>query len=94
MRRQLQTRSLLTVRGAALPALQARRAGGALLAIALCALISACAENPSYPSLSKITDLGNVLSPEERQKTMQDLQKQEQTHGTEAAKAIEKKDQQ
>lgn len=64
--------------------------------VALCsiaafgALLSSCAEDPKYPSLSKISDLENILSPEDRQKTLQDLQKQEQTHSTDAIKAIEK----
>jgi uncharacterized membrane protein YgcG len=44
-------------------------------AIALCAGLTGCAEDPNYPSLSKITDLGSVLTPEERQKAVQDLQK-------------------
>ena len=54
------------------------------------ALLSGCAEDPKYPSLTKISDLENILSPEERQKTLQDLQKQEQTHSNDAIKEIEK----
>ncbi len=51
-----------------------------LAAVAICAALAACAEDPKYPSLAKITDLGSILTPEERQKAVQDLQKQEQAH--------------
>jgi hypothetical protein len=68
------------------------RLAAGFLAIAFCAALSACAENPNYPNLSKITELGNILSPEERQKALQDMQKQEQTHSSDAAKQIEKRD--
>jgi hypothetical protein len=61
-------------------------------AMAIGAGLSSCAESPNYPSLSKITDLGTILSPEERQKAVQDMQKQEQTHSNDAAKAIAKPD--
>ncbi len=57
-----------------------------VLALALCAGLTACAEDTSYPSLSKISDLGTILTPEERQKAVQDLQKQDQTHNSDAAK--------
>jgi hypothetical protein len=57
------------------------------------ALLSGCAEDPKYPSLTKISDLENILSPEDRQKAVQEMQKQEQTHSSDAIKAIEKPDQ-
>lgn len=60
--------------------------------VIVCATLSGCADSPSstYPSLSKITGLGNILTPEERQKAVQDLEKQEQSHGQTAAKDIQK----
>ena len=67
----------------------ARLAAGCSM-IVFCAGLSGCADESRYPTLSKISDLENILSPEERQKAMQDLQKQEQSHGSDAVKAIEK----
>jgi uncharacterized membrane protein YgcG len=54
--------------------------GASLAMAAMCAGLTACAEDPRYPSLSKISDLGTILTPEERQKAVEDLQKQEQAH--------------
>jgi hypothetical protein len=54
--------------------------GAGLAVAAMCAGLTACAEDPRYPSLSKISDLGTILTPEERQKAVEDLQKQEQAH--------------
>jgi uncharacterized membrane protein YgcG len=67
---------------------QRRLAGVAasFLAMAFCAGLAACAEDPKYPSLSKITDLGSILTPEERQKAVEDLQKQDQAHNNDASK--------
>ncbi len=53
-----------------------------LMAIVICAGLTACADDPKYPSLAKITDLGSILTPEERQKAVQDLQKQDQSHSS------------
>ena len=50
------------------------------LAVTLCVGLPACAENRNYPSLSTITDLGSVLTPQERQKAVEELQKQDQAH--------------
>ncbi len=44
------------------------------LAFALCGGLQGCASDPAWPSLAKITDLGNIMTPEERQKAVQDLQ--------------------
>jgi uncharacterized membrane protein YgcG len=63
--------------------------GASLAAAAICAGLTACAEDPKYPSLSKISDLGTILTPEERQKAVQDLQKQDQAH-TDAVKTASK----
>jgi hypothetical protein len=53
-----------------------RAAAAGLIAIGLCAGLTACAEDPKYPSLTKIDDVGTVLTPEERQKTVEDLKAQ------------------
>lgn len=50
------------------------------LAITLCAGLAACAEDRNFPSLSKISDLGSILTPQERQKAVEELQKQDQAH--------------
>ncbi|HWJ17399.1 MAG TPA: hypothetical protein VNR65_01605 [Geobacterales bacterium] len=63
--------------------------GASLAVAAMCAGLTACAEDPKYPSLSKIDDLGTILTPEERQKAVQDLQRQEQSH-TDAVKTASK----
>ncbi len=52
-----------------------RGIGLSVAALVLCASLAGCAENPNYPSVATISDLGNVLTPEERQKAVQDLQK-------------------
>ena len=63
--------------------------GASLLAIGMCAGLAACADDPKYPSLGKISDLENILSPAERQKTVQDLQKQDQAHTATSASAVQ-----
>jgi hypothetical protein len=63
-----------------------RAAAASVIAIALCAGLSACAEDTRYPSLSKIDDVGTVLTPEERQKAVEDLKKQEKAHAAAADK--------
>ena len=50
-------------------------AAASVFAFALCTGLAGCAEDPSYPGLSRISDLGTILTPEERQKTVDDLQK-------------------
>ena len=64
--------------------------GASLTVAVICAGLSACAEDPKYPSLSKISDLGAILTPEERQKAVQDLQKQDQEHSADAMKTASK----
>jgi hypothetical protein len=60
--------------------------------IVFCGGLLACAEDRNFPSLSKITDFGSVLSPEQRDKTIQDLQKQSQTNAGVASKTAEQPD--
>jgi hypothetical protein len=59
--------------------------------LSVCAGLPGCADSPNsaYPSLSKITDLGNILTPDEQKKAVQDLQKDENRSQT-AAKDIQK----
>ena len=56
--------------------------GASLMAVSLCAGLTGCADDPKYPSLAKISDLGSILTPEERQKAVQDLQKQDRAHNS------------
>ncbi len=53
-------------------------AAAAVLALALCTGLGACSSDPSWPTLGKVSDLTNVMTPEERQKALQDLQKGDQ----------------
>ena len=64
--------------------------GASLMAVAICAGLSACAEDPKYPTLAKVTDLGTILTPEERQKAVEDLQKQDQVRSADAVKTANK----
>ncbi len=57
--------------------------------IALCGGLLACAEDRNFPSLSKIADFGTVLTPEQRDKTIQDLQRQGQSNTSAAPKTAE-----
>jgi len=50
------------------------------LAITLCLGLAACAEDQHYPSLSKLSDFGSILTLQERQKAVEDLQKYDQVH--------------
>ena len=59
--------------------------GVSLIVLGMCSGLTACADDPKYPSLGKISDLENILSPAERQKTVQDLQKQDQAHANTSA---------
>jgi hypothetical protein len=60
----------------------ARRAAGpaaaAAFALALCAGLGGCASGQEWPSVAKISDVGNVMTPEQRQKAVQDMQKGDQ----------------
>ncbi len=64
--------------------------GAGLIAAAICMGLTACADDPKYPSLAKISDLGSILTPEERQKAVEDLQKQDQAHSADAVKTASK----
>jgi hypothetical protein len=60
-------------------------AGG--VALAICAGIQGCASDQSWPSLAKITDISNVMTPEQRQKALQELQKDGQSTPADAGQA-------
>ena len=64
--------------------------GSSLIVAAICAGLSSCADDPKYPSLSKISDLENILTPEERQKAVEDLQKQDRAHSADDVKTASK----
>jgi hypothetical protein len=63
------------------------RGAGAGILFALCAGLQACSSDPSWPTLGKISDLSNVLTAEQRQKAVQDLQKNDPNHDKDAAAA-------
>ena len=53
-------------------------AAAAAFALALCAGLGGCASSQEWPSVAKISDVGNVMTPEQRQKAVQDMQKGDQ----------------
>ncbi|MBT3071027.1 hypothetical protein KKP04_09110 [Rhodomicrobium sp. Az07] len=55
----------------------ANRVGASLLVIGFCLGLTGCAEDLTYPSVAGIADVGTVLSREERQKAVEELQKQQ-----------------
>ncbi len=57
-----------------------RQMAACFIAVGMCAGLGACAEDADYPSLAKIEDVGTVLTPEERQKALAELQKLDQAH--------------
>jgi hypothetical protein len=56
--------------------------------------LASCAEDPKYPSLTKITDVDSAMTPEERQKALAALQKAQQTSSSDAEKVIQRSNQQ
>jgi hypothetical protein len=53
-------------------------AAAVAFALALSGGLGGCASTQEWPSLSKISDLDNVMTPEERQKALQEMQKSDQ----------------
>jgi hypothetical protein len=51
------------------------RGAGAGLLFALLAGLQACSTGSDWPTLGKISDLSNIMTAEQRQKAVQDLQK-------------------
>jgi hypothetical protein len=66
-----------------------RLLAGVGLVLALCAGLQACASDPSYPSLAKITGLDSAMGPDERQKAIQDIQKNDPNAANATAKAAQ-----
>lgn len=63
-----------------------------VLCVVIPAALSGCAET-IYPRLPDVgASVGNLLTPKEQEKTIKDLTSEQQSHGTDAAKAIEKRD--
>jgi hypothetical protein len=60
----------------------AARAAAAAFALALCAGLGGCASSQDWPSVAKISDVGNVMTPEQRQKALDDMQKGDPGHGS------------
>jgi hypothetical protein len=56
------------------------RLAAAAIALSLAAGLPGCSSDPGWPALGKVSDLGNILTPEERQKAVQDMQKTDQAN--------------
>ena len=65
----------------------------ACMALSLSGGLPACTSDPAWPTLGKVTDIGNVMTPEERQKALQDLQKDDQGQNTSGSAAPAKQGQ-
>jgi hypothetical protein len=63
------------------------RVAGAGIWFALCAGLQACTSSPDWPTLGKISDLTNVMTAEQRQKAVEDLQKNDSNKDKDAAAA-------
>jgi hypothetical protein len=63
------------------------RDAGAGILFALLAGLQACSTSADWPSLGKVSDLTNIMTAEERQKAVQDLQKNDPNHDKDAAAA-------
>jgi hypothetical protein len=62
----------------------------AVLCVGIAAALSGCADT-IYPRLPDIGGAAsNLLTPSERDKTIKDLTSEQQSHGADAARAIEK----
>jgi hypothetical protein len=53
-----------------------QQAAAAIIALGLCAGLTSCTDDGAYPNLAKIEDIGRVMTPEERQKAVANLQRQ------------------
>ncbi len=91
MRYEAGRRLALHIEGKAAHRLRQLAAAG--VAIALSGGLQACSSDAGWPSLNKVSDLRNILSPEERQKAVQELQKEDQSHSSGTAKAPAKSSQ-
>ena len=76
--------ALRDVSGGRLARRTSQKAGIVFLFV-LCAALQACSSDPSWPTIGKISDLTNVLTSEQRQKAVQDLQKSDPNRDKDAA---------
>jgi hypothetical protein len=65
----------LQERGGGLAAGSTLRRARVVILFALAAGLQACSNATEWPALGKISDLDNILTTEQRQKAVQDLQK-------------------
>ena len=57
----------------------------AAISLACCAAgLPACSSDPNWPAIAKIAEVSDILTPEQRDKAVHDLQKSDQNHGGEA----------
>lgn len=57
------------------------RGAGAGILFAVSAGLQACSTGPDWPTLGKSSDLTNIMTAEQRQKAVQDLQKNDKDAG-------------
>jgi hypothetical protein len=87
MRHEASLRSALRYMGDRRTTRRVLRGAGIGILFALSAALQACSTDPSWPTLGKMSDLTNVLTAEERQKAVQDLQKNDPNREKDAAAA-------
>jgi hypothetical protein len=87
MRHEASQRSALRYKGDGKIARWILQGAGIGILFALCAGLQACSSDPSWPTLGKVSDLNNILTTEERQKAVQDLQKNDPNREKDAAAA-------
>jgi hypothetical protein len=58
--------------------------------LVLCASLQACSSDPSWPSAGQISDLTHILTPEERQKAVEQLEKNDPNSAANQSKPQEK----
>jgi hypothetical protein len=81
MRHKARRRCAFQYRGKGRIAHSVLHGGGAAILFALCAGLQACSTGPDWPTLGKISDLTNIMTAEQRQKAVQDLQKNDKDAG-------------
>ncbi len=63
------------------------RLAAACIALPLSAGLPACTSDPAWPTLGKVTDIDNAMTPEQRQKALAELQKTDQNNNAAGAPA-------
>jgi hypothetical protein len=87
MRQEASQGSALRCKGDRKIARQVLQGAGIGILFALSAGLQACSTDPSWPTLGKMSDLTNIMTAEQRQKAVQDLQKNDPNHDKDAAAA-------